>query len=98
MAFGSRSLELVGWLRCGLGLAFLAVWLWWQEPPPAREQCLGISNSKDVFWSLSTLAALHVAGGPSEPCSFKLPWRSMKEEVAGMFYLNNCVSSTNLRC
>lgn len=90
MAYVSRSLELVGWLRCGLGLALLAVWIWWQDSSPVRERCLGISDNKAVFLSSSPLVALHAAGGSSEPCFFKFPWRRMKEEVAGTGSLNKC--------
>jgi hypothetical protein len=86
MAFGSRSPEFLGWFRCGLGLILPSVIFWSQEV----EQILGISVNKAVSWSFVVLVVSHAAGQSSSTFSVKLPWRKMKDEVAGTGSSNKC--------
>ena len=90
MASGSRSPELVGWLRCGLVLVLLVVRLWWQELFPTGELNPGISVNKADLWSSSPLVVSHAAGRSSFSFSIKLPWWKAKEQATGTGSLNKC--------
>lgn len=54
------------------------------------EQILGISVNKAVSWSFVVLVVSHAAGQSSSTFSVKLPWRKMKDEVAGTGSSNKC--------
>lgn len=88
MASGSRSPELVGWLRCVLGLVLLAAELSWQERPSLGELNRGISANKADSWSSSPLVVSRAAGGSSTTFFPRLPWRKAEEEASGTGSLN----------
>lgn len=93
MPSGSRSLELVDWLRCGLGFVFLAAALWWQELQQAGAQVPEISNNKVGSWSSSARVVLHATDPSTSVIFTKLPWRKSDEEAASSSSTSNkCVS------
>nr|XP_051196040.1 uncharacterized protein LOC127309099 [Lolium perenne] len=89
MAYGSRSSELVGWLRCVLGVVVLAAALW--QVRPVGAWIPEISVNKVGFWSYSARAAPHATDPSTSAISTMLPWRKLEEEAA-------CSSSTTNKC
>lgn len=90
MASQSRSSELLGCFRRGLGFVLLVVLLWWQGQLQSRARILGISVNKVEISSSAAPVVLHVAGRSSSTFSVKLSWRKMREEEFGAGSLNKC--------
>lgn len=91
MAFGSRSSELVDWLRCVLGFVVLAAALWWHEPWQVQASIPEISDNKVVSWSSAARVVSHASDLSTSAISTKLPWTKLEEEVA-------CSSSSSNKC
>jgi len=87
MASGSRSPELLDWLRCGLGGVFLAAALWWQGLQLAGIRFSEISDNKVELWSSSAWVVSHATGLLTSVFFSKPPWRRSEGKAA-------CSSST----
>lgn len=90
MASQSRSLELLGGFRRGLGFVLLVVLIRWQGQLQTSTRILGISVNKVEISSFAAPVVLHAAGRSSSIFSVKFPWRKMREEEFGAGSLNKC--------